>query len=73
MPSRVKILTSDDGEKRHRPKWCYAYNCKTGLMALCTSEYYGYGESGCEFEEGFGKITCPDCLEVINHFKKLKL
>lgn len=73
MPYIVKLLTTDRGEKAEFPKWHYAYNHQTGRMALCTAEYYGEGESGCEYKTKVGKITCPNCLEIINHFKKLKL
>lgn len=71
----VKILTSDDGEKRIPKKWCLVES-KTGNHTLCQAEYYGYGESRCEYEEKLmekGGITCKDCLEIIKRHKAIKL
>lgn len=69
----VKITVNDDGEKVRNPKWHYAFNTGSGDQALCTGEYYGFGESGCEYKLSRGKITCPDCVAIIKEIKKIKL
>ena len=52
MNNLVKILTSDDGEPREETEqyWHLVYN-ETGAQTFCEGEFFGYGESACEYEE----------------------
>lgn len=77
MNTVVKILTDDLGEKRdkHLHHWHYVVY-KGGPQTLCQGEYFGEGESGCEFvvkKVKRGGITCPDCLSEIKGYKSVKL
>lgn len=77
MNHLVKILRSDDGEPREEDQqvWHYVVN-KQGTQTLCEGEFFGYGESGCEYEVKTlkrGGITCPKCLEFIKEMKDIKL
>ena len=75
MNNLVKILSSDDGEKREEKKWCLIVNY-TGSQTFCEGEFFGFGESGCEFETKTvkrGGITCRKCLRKIKDVKKVKL
>lgn len=76
MNHLVKILSADDGEKRKNTKWCLVVNKCAGNMTLCEGEYFGMGESGCEYEYKTvekGGITCSDCLAQIKYIKNIKL
>ena len=71
----VKILVSDDGEKREPQKWCLVVHY-TGSQTFCQGEFFGFGESGCEFETKTvkkGGITCDECLRKIKEIKNVKL
>ena len=73
----VKILSSDDGEPRdkHLQYWHWILT-DTGNHTLCEGEFFGYGESACEYEIKTvkrGGITCPKCLEIIKEIKAIKL
>jgi len=75
--SVVKILSDDCGEKREKEFqfWHYVAN-KGGSQTLCQGEFFGVGESGCEFKTKFverGGITCPECLKEIKEIKSIKL
>ena len=77
MHTLVKILSSDDGEPRDKDLqyWHWIEN-RTGTATLCEGEFFGSGESACEYEikeVQRGGITCPVCLEIIKEFKKIKL
>lgn len=72
----VKILVNEDGDKQHSPKWHLVIEHSGSLMALCTSEVFGYGEGSAEYktkEVQRGGITCLRCLGIIKKFKRLKL
>ena len=74
----VKILCSDDGEPRDKQHqcWCYVTTICGGNATLCESEYFGYGESGCEYKLKTvekGGITCEKCLDKIKEIKSIKL
>jgi len=76
MNSLVKILSDDNGEPRDLDKqfWHLVDPCNLGGSAtLCEREYFGYGESRCEYEESKGSITCPNCIAMIKVYKKVKL
>lgn len=73
----VKILSDDSGEPREKYQqyWHYVTN-KTGNQTLCEGEFFGFGESGCEYEVKQvkrGGITCPKCLAEIKDIKAIKL
>ena len=75
MSNRVVKITRDDtGEKILYAKWCLVDPAnKQGAAALCSQQFFGMGESRCEFLEKEGKITCPKCIETINIYKKIKI
>lgn len=73
----VKILSDDYGEPRDKASqyWHFVVS-KGGNQTLCEGEFFGQGESGCEFkvkEVERGGITCPNCLEQIKEIKAIKL
>ncbi len=72
-PMVVKIIRNDDGDKVSSPKWHYIFDHGSGLQTLCTSEFFGYGESGAEYKQKQGKITCQDCIEMIKELKRVRL
>lgn len=72
----VKILSDDRGEKRDSPVWCLSHQVTGGSATLCGGEYYGEGESGCEFKvknTQKGGITCHECIRIIKEIKSVKL
>jgi len=72
----VKILTSDDGDKRENRVWCYVVNTDATNRTFCGGEAFGYGESSCEYKDKVvekGGITCPKCLAMIREIKAVKL
>jgi len=73
MNSIVKIITDDDGELTYDNSYHLVIDIAGGLTAFCTGEYFGEGESGCEYEVKKGKITCQKCINPINKIKALKL
>ncbi len=74
MNNVVKITRDDTGEKIKFAKWCLVDPCNgQGSAALCTQQFFGYGESNCEYEEKMGKITCPECIKTIKTYQNIKL
>lgn len=70
----VKIIDDDDGIKKKYAKWCLVDPCNNqGRAALCTQEFFGEGESSCEYKIKKGVITCPNCIEIIKTYHKIKL
>jgi len=70
----VKITRDDNGERKLYAKWCLIDPCNPqGQATLCTKEFFGEGESSCEYETRIGNITCPMCIEYIRSYKKIKL
>ena len=70
----VKITVDDDGYEIKNAKWCLVDPCNyQGRAALCTQQYFGYGESACIYETKNGKITCEKCREMIKKYKSIKL
>jgi hypothetical protein len=73
----VKLLTTDDRDKIEDPKWCLVDPTNhMGPATLCTSDFFGCGESACEYEEKEvqrGGITCESCLEKIKTIKAIRL
>lgn len=74
MNELVKILVNQCGEKDHNPKWHLVINEDTAKI-VCTGEVFGDEEISMEFkikhrEKG---ITCPDCKDVVNWYKSIKL
>jgi len=78
MNHLVKILSSDSGDPRPKSEqfWHYVHFPCGDPATLCQSEYYGPGQSGCDYEEKHterGGITCPSCLGIIKEIKAIKL
>lgn len=78
MNHLVKILSDDNGEARenHLQYWHYIDTVCGDPCTLCESEFFGLGQSGCEYEvkqTKRGGITCPTCLRRINIIKAIKL
>jgi len=78
MHQLVKIFCDTNGVPRDidRQYWHLVYHHGSGDQTLCEGEYFGGGESGCEFETKEvkrGGITCPNCLEIIKNMKAVKL
>ena len=78
MNNLVKILSSDDGEPREEDlkNWHFVIISCGDPCTLCEGEYFGAGQSGCDFETKQvkrGGITCPKCIEMIKMFKSVKL
>lgn len=75
----VKIFCDDGGERRdiNQQFWHLVDGGNlTGNATLCQGEYFGFGESGCEFETKLvkrGGITCPGCLTRLKYYKRIKL
>jgi hypothetical protein len=74
----VRISRDDDGEQK--PDWQDWHLVDPGNpggeAALCTGEFFGVGESACEFETKFvrrGGITCQVCLDRLRSYKAVKL
>lgn len=70
----VKITVDDDGVPIENPVW-HLVATRQGNHALCTGEFFGGGESMCEFElrEVERGIPCPNCAEIIKAHKAIKL
>lgn len=71
----VKITHDEDGYKIDNPQWCYVFNLGDAPRALCSGQVFGFGEGSAKFrvktvERG---ITCPECRNIIKHFKDVKL
>lgn len=78
MNNLVKIKTSDDGDERpgHLQVWHLVVNETGGNCTFCEQEFFGFGESGCEYETNAterGGITCEQCIEKIKKIKAVKL
>ena len=78
MNNLVKIKTSTDGEIREADLqfWHYVADSNGDPCTLCQGEFFGFGQSGCEYElksVKVGGITCPDCLAIIKKIKAIKL
>jgi hypothetical protein len=75
----VKILSDDKNEPRelYLQVWHLVDIANSsGACTLCEGEYFGVGESGCEFEVKSvkrGGITCKKCLDILKAYKKIKL
>lgn len=77
MNELVKITRDDDGQLTENPNWhLIDPTNEQGQAALCTQEFFGYGESRCEYETKKtkrGGITCPNCLQKIRLIKAVKI
>lgn len=77
MNALVKIIKTDDGEliPVDERVWHLIYNLN-GNQALCSNEYFGFGESNVEYElkqRMRGGITCQRCIDYIKLMKAIKL
>lgn len=78
MNELVRIIKDDDGGLKDDPNVWHLVDPSNnqGPAALCTQEFFGLGESGCEFETKQtkrGGITCPECLRKIKILKSVPL
>lgn len=68
------MITDDDGERHTSKKWHLVTTHGDSPRTVCTGEVFGEGESSAIFKEKFtGKITCPNCIEIVKWFKEIKL
>ena len=78
MHKLVQLLTDEDGEPEEYPdRWHLVDGGNPqGESALCTSQFFGEGESPVEFKVKYvlrGGITCPECLRKLKIYKSVKL
>ncbi len=78
MNELVRIITADDGSKKDNPDVWHLISPMNaqGSASFCEDEFFGSGESGCEFEVKYAKrggITCRQCLDKIKVVKAIKL
>lgn len=78
MNALVRILRDDDGlVKPDADVWHLVDPGNTqGHAAMCTSEFFGIGESACKYETKFvarGGITCTRCRSLLKIYKAVKL
>ncbi len=77
MNTLVRIIQDDDGAETFNQDWHLVDPVNNqGPAALCTQEFYGFGESDCVFEEKTverGGVTCENCLRRIRIYKAIKL
>lgn len=77
MNELVKIIRDDDGKLTENDSWHLVDPTNDqGPAALCTQEFFGFGESLVEFEtkaSSRGGVTCPLCLKKIRTMKAIKL
>lgn len=73
----VRISRNDDGDATNDNSWhLIDPGNDQGPAALCTQEFFGYGESSCEFETKSvkrGGVTCRNCVRLIKIYKAVKL
>lgn len=73
----VKIIKDDDGFYIDNPKWHLIDPAtNAGYATFCKGEFFGSGESECEYELKQlprGGITCEWCLEKLKTYKKIRL
>lgn len=76
MNNLVRLLCDDDGFPYDDPKWHLIDESMPDPATLCRGEYFGVGQSNCEFElktVARGGITCAHCLTTIRLIKAVKL
>lgn len=78
MNTLVKIISDDQGQIResHLQNWHFVIKDSGSNQTLCSGEYFGEGESSCEYELKTvkkGGVTCSDCLKKIKYIKSIKL
>lgn len=79
MNRLVKILTDDSGiERRVELQYWHLVDPTNAIgdATLCEGEFFGVGESGCDYQTKQvqrGGITCPECLSKIKTIKAVKL
>lgn len=78
MNRLVRITVNDDGDAQDTGHLWHLVDPANGQgdAALCTGEFFGHGESRCEYEiktAARGGITCPECLAILRLHKAVKL
>ena len=74
----VKILKSDNGEPvdKDAQVWHLVDEITSSPATFCDGEFFGPGESPCEYiikDVKRGGITCLNCLRRIKRIKSIKL
>ena len=74
----VRIIHDDDGNLKpdHQDWHLVDPGNPQGNATLCTSEFFGSGESACTFkikQAKRGGITCRVCLQKLKIYKAVKL
>lgn len=78
-PNVVKFFIDEDGEIDDSDVWHLVTTSCGDQCALCSGQFFGYGlstidnEDGHHYEEKCGRVTCPDCRDIIKRIKKVKL
>lgn len=76
MNRLVKIFTDEDGYEIDDPEWCLVGpSCSDGDMALCSGQYFGFGDSTVKYSERTREtkgITCISCLEKLRVLRGVK-
>lgn len=72
----VLMLTDDDGEAYDEPVWHIIDEYNTDPATLCSGEYFGVGQSNCEYKlktVSRGGVTCKKCLNKAKWLKSFRL
>lgn len=78
MNNLVRLITTDDGDTNIDPDIWHLVDPANpqGTASLCTQEFFGGGESACEFEMKTAKrggVTCQRCIDIVKIYKAVKL
>ncbi len=77
MNELVKIIRDDDGVLTRNNDWHLVDPCNDqGPAALCTQEFFGFGESSVEYERksvARGGVTCERCIKKIEGYQRVQL
>ena len=71
----VKFITDEDGTPME-PLWHYPIALDGSNRAICNGLVFGEGEGSATFITKIvqrGGITCPQCLQIIKNYKRVKL
>ena len=71
MPAHtVKVIIDNDGEKTYDDEWHFMDKSWDEWRTLCKGEVIN---DGAQVEQRLGRITCPQCREIIKEYKKVDL
>lgn len=73
-PEVAKLHTDFDGNEYKNSYWHYVTQICGDPAILCTGEFLAESAGGSDdTETKIGKITCPECKNMIREFKAVKL